>query len=193
MLTVIFELWPNAGRREDYLGLAGELRPELLRMDGFLGNERFESRREPGKMLALSSWRDEAALAGWRAHAGHRVAQARGRREIFSDYRLRIGETIADTTDGTARAVSLVEVEPGAPPAPPDFAPDAVEDRETFESIYNPGKLAVVLSWRDMAAAGPWLAHPDLAGPGRQHRLMRVVRDYGLTRRGEAPRPTAAA
>ncbi|MFL5957650.1 MAG: antibiotic biosynthesis monooxygenase family protein [Solirubrobacterales bacterium] len=192
MLTVIFELWPNAGRREDYLGLAGDLRPELLRMDGFLGNERFESRREPGKMLALSFWRDEAALAGWRAHAGHRVAQARGRRDIFRDYRLRIGEAVDDVTDGAARAVSLVEVEPSAAPVSPDLAPDAIQDRETFESIYNPGKLAVVLSWRDMAAAGPWLAHPDLAGPGRQHRLMRVVRDYGLTRRDEAPyRPAA--
>ena len=102
MLTVIFELWPNAGRREDYLGLAGDLRPELLRMDGFLGNERFESRREPGKMLALSFWRDEAALAGWRAHAGHRVAQARGRRDIFRDYRLRIGEAV-DTDAATGR------------------------------------------------------------------------------------------
>ena len=192
MLTVIFELWPNAGKREDYLDLAGELRPELLRMDGFLGNERFESRREPGKMLALSSWRDEAALAAWRAHAGHRVAQARGRRDIFSDYRLRIGETVGSAADGTARAVSLVEVEPGAAPVAPDLAADAVEDRETFESIYNPGKLAVVLSWRDMATAVPWLAHPDLAGPGRQHRLMRVVRDYGLTRREEAPHRPAA-
>ena len=183
MLTVIFELWPNAGRREDYLGLAGSLRPELLRMDGFLGNERFESRREPGKMLALSSWRDEEALAGWRAHAGHRVAQARGRRDIFRDYRLRIGETV-DGLLGTDRGVSLVEIEPGAEPLLPGIA----EAGETFESICKPGKLAVVISWRNPAAM-----RPDLAGPGRQHRLMRVVRDYGLTRREEAPRPSAPA
>jgi heme-degrading monooxygenase HmoA len=183
MLTVIFELWPNAGKREDYLGLAGALRPELLGMDGFLGNERFESRREPGKMLALSSWRDEAALAGWRAHAGHRAAQARGRRDIFRDYRLRVGETV-DRLLATDRAVSLVEIEPGAAPLPPGLA----EDGEAFESIYNPGKLAVVISWPDPAAVPP-----DLAGPGRRHSLMRIVRDYGLTRREEAPRPRPRA
>ena len=51
--------------------------------------ERFESRTEPGKFLSLSFWRDEEAVAAWRAHPVHREAQAAGKGGIFSSFRLR--------------------------------------------------------------------------------------------------------
>ena len=96
MIAVIFEVWPAEGRREDYLGLAAGLRSELETMDGFISIERFASLSEDGKLLSLSFWRDEAAVARWRNLEAHRRAQAAGRGGIFRDYRLRIATVLRD-------------------------------------------------------------------------------------------------
>jgi len=96
MIAVIFEVWPRPGRRQDYLDIAATLRPRLAEIDGFISVERFESLSEPGKILSLSFFRDEAAIAAWRNVEAHRAAQRRGRGEVFADYRLRIAAVIRD-------------------------------------------------------------------------------------------------
>ena len=96
MIAVIFEATPGAAERGEYLALAARLRPLLDGIDGFISIERFESLSEPGKLLSLSFWRDEEAVARWRTLEQHRAAQARGRARIFEDYRLRIASVIRD-------------------------------------------------------------------------------------------------
>jgi heme-degrading monooxygenase HmoA len=96
MIAVIFEVWPNDGRKEDYLSIAAGLRPRLEKIDGFISIERFESLTEPGKLLSLSIWRDEQAVEEWRTLKRHREAQAKGRAGIFKDYRLRVAGVIRD-------------------------------------------------------------------------------------------------
>ena len=96
MIAVIFEVWPTDGRRQEYLDLAGELRPELEKIDGFISVERFQSIYDPDKMLSLSFWRDEDAVARWRKHAHHRRTQAKGRAGVFRDYRLRVAGVVRD-------------------------------------------------------------------------------------------------
>jgi heme-degrading monooxygenase HmoA len=85
MIAVIFEVWPKSGKKQKYLDLAATLRPILERIDGFISIERFESLTEPGKILSLSFFRDEAAVAIWRNIEEHRRAQASGRTEIFAN------------------------------------------------------------------------------------------------------------
>lgn len=96
MIAVIFEVLPNNERREDYFRIATELRPLLDGINGFISIERFQSLNDPGKVLSLSFWRDEAAIAQWRRLEAHRSAQAQGRAHIFRDYRLRIGQIVRD-------------------------------------------------------------------------------------------------
>jgi heme-degrading monooxygenase HmoA len=96
MIAVIFEVWPKREHRQDYLDLAGQLRPVLESVDGFLSIERFESLTEPGKILSLSFFRDEEAVKRWRNLVVHRAAQAKGRNEFFSNYRLRIASVLRD-------------------------------------------------------------------------------------------------
>lgn len=96
MIAVIFEVEPAEGCREAYLDLATSLKPLLQDIDGFISVERFESLTQPGKVLSLSVWRDEEAVQQWRAVAEHRVAQARGRGELFANYRLRVAGVIRD-------------------------------------------------------------------------------------------------
>ena len=96
MIAIIFEVWPADGRRQEYLDIAASLRPLLEEIDGFISIERFESLTEPGKILSLSFFRDEQAVAEWRALEAHRNAQVLGRAAIFRDYRLRVAGIIRD-------------------------------------------------------------------------------------------------
>jgi heme-degrading monooxygenase HmoA len=96
MIAVIFEVRPAAGQTDRYLDLAAALRPTLEGVDGFLSVERFRSLSDPGKLLSLSFWRDEAAVQAWRNTPAHRATQAEGRATVFADYRLRIADVVRD-------------------------------------------------------------------------------------------------
>ena len=96
MIAVIFEVWPASGRKEDYLGIAATLKPDLEKMDGFISVERFQSLTDQSKLLSLSFWRDEDAVRNWRNREAHRQSQAAGRGGVFADYRLRIASVMRD-------------------------------------------------------------------------------------------------
>jgi heme-degrading monooxygenase HmoA len=96
MLAVIFEVWPTDGKSGEYFDLAASLREDLVKIDGFISIERFESLTTKGKYLSLSFWRDEEAVHAWRNHERHRKAQAMGRLGVFADYRLRVASVIRD-------------------------------------------------------------------------------------------------
>lgn len=96
MHVVIFEVEPKDGCRADYLDLAAELRSELEKIDGFIAVERFESLTQPGKILSLSAWEDEAAIERWRRHGQHDGAQVEGRDSLFARYRIRVASVVRD-------------------------------------------------------------------------------------------------
>ena len=96
MMAVIFEVTPAPGQRSAYLDAAAALKPLLAQIDGFVSIERFESLSEPGKLLSLSFWRDEEAVARWRQQEAHRSTQAAGRDHVFADYRLRVAGVVRD-------------------------------------------------------------------------------------------------
>ncbi len=197
MFIVLFEVQPKRGQWDRYLELAGWLRPKLEQVPGFLENERYESERTEGRVLSLSLWESEKALIRWRVHAEHHGVQEQGRFEVFEDYHLRIGEVVGDgareapeqsrfdeTEVGAAKAATVIEVDAGdeAPPTPAG-SPGLV-DVESYRAIKTEGKRVVLASWRDDRAARRWLSeHTD----GPQGRLVRVIRDYGMHERREAP------
>ena len=209
MFAVIFEVRPKKARWDDYLALAQQLRPKLEAIDGFVANERFKSLRADGKLLSLSIWRDEKAVIRWRTLARHHQAQARGRAAIFADYHLRVGEITADsdlpsgqyppqqrldeTEIGVAKLVTITELG-GGPAPPPDIAKAAgmpqrgsggVVDHETFSGINDPEKVVLLVSWTDATAARGW--HGPESYPGFRHRAVRIIRDYAIHDRREAP------
>jgi heme-degrading monooxygenase HmoA len=96
VIAVIFEVWPAPGERMTYLDIAATLRPMLDGIDGFISIERFVSLAEPEKLLSLSFWRDEAAVAAWRNVEPHRAAQSKGRENVLRDYRLRVASVVRD-------------------------------------------------------------------------------------------------
>jgi len=196
MFVVLFEVHPRADRWDDYMQHAGVLRPELSQIDGFLDNRRFASRGRPGWLLSLSLWRDEKSVVRWRTHAGHHAIQVAGRQEIFHDYHLRVGEIVRDngvispqqrldaTETGLAKAVSVLDM-------PDDDAPVTATGLiawEMYDGITVPDTRLALLSWRDEAAMTAWNCEAGHQGSGAARRLdARIVRDYGLHARAEAP------
>src|ERR1700730_12352128 len=81
MFAVIFTVQPKKERWNDYLDLAKFLKPKLEAVDGFIDNERFESKRTRGRLLSLSTWSDEKALVRWRTQGEHHGVQTKGRFE----------------------------------------------------------------------------------------------------------------
>lgn len=209
MFVVIFEVQPKPDLTDEYLKLAQHLKPMLEGIDGFLDVERFASRRTERRLLSLSTWRDEKALVRWRTHAEHHRVQAKGRTQVFEDYRLRVGEVTADTQPpagtsveqarfdeteiGAAKAATITELMSGPKrDAAPDDLPSRLGlaagtagllDLEIFASIYTPGKLVLLASWRDATAA----QSRKPAGGVLRHRQIRIIRDYGMFERREAP------
>jgi heme-degrading monooxygenase HmoA len=96
MIAVVFEVWLRGERKDDYLETAAMLRAELQEFDGFISVERFQSINDTDKLLSLSFWRDEAAVAAWRNNTRHREAQHSARDGIFANYRLRVASVTRD-------------------------------------------------------------------------------------------------
>ncbi|MDJ0947582.1 MAG: antibiotic biosynthesis monooxygenase [Alphaproteobacteria bacterium] len=96
MIVVIFESWPKLGSGETYLKMGQSMNSLVEGFDGFISIERFESVTEPGKFVALSFWRDEAAVTAWRNVAEHRKIQDGSRETVFDDYRLRVANVVRD-------------------------------------------------------------------------------------------------
>jgi heme-degrading monooxygenase HmoA len=208
MFSVIFEVHPKQEKFDLYLELAKGLRPILEEIDGFIDNERFESTCRPGWILSHSTWRDEKSVVRWRTVGKHHDTQQRGRDEVFQDYHLRVGEIVGDTAPpagaaiveqrldeteiGRAKFMTLTEVlrdSSVTAAALPDWLSldrhrADVVDYDVFASIYNAGKLALLASWRDRPSAEKF---SPSASAGLRHRVVRVVRDYGMFDRRESP------
>jgi len=213
VFAAIFEVQPKQGKFDEYLSLAKYLRPKLEAIDGFIEVDRFASKRTPGRVLSLSTWRDEKAVVRWRTQSDHQAVQEKGRFEVFEDYHLRVGEVIADTAPpagltvaeqrfdateaGRAKVVTLTELmmrEPGAAEAvrlatllglPTDA--DGLTEQGALESIYHPGKLLLLAAWRDADHARSWWPTAPGGTKSFRHRCVRVIRDYGMFDRREAP------
>ena len=96
MIAVIFEVKINEGKQEEYLQIAAQLREHLIKVDGFISIERFASLSEDGKICSLSFWEDEASIKQWREFGVHRLAQEKGKAEIFAYFRIRVAEVVRD-------------------------------------------------------------------------------------------------
>jgi hypothetical protein len=151
----------------------------------------------------------------WRTVAKHHETQQRGRDDVFQDYHLRVGEVVLDTAppDGlplleqrldetevsAGKFATLTEVLP-ARTGPGSLAPSEFADRlsldrghpalidyDVFSSIYNAGKLALLANWRDRSSAEQFEPRLPTEVDTVRHRVVRIVRDYGMFDRRESP------
>ena len=214
MFSVIFEVQPRPEQRDNYFGNAKMLRPELEKVDGFLDNIRYRSLTRDGWILSVSSWRDEKAVVRWRTRMRHHEAQERGRTEIFLDYHLRVGQLTKDTNipegyelleqrldetevgkgttmiliDGkrTSEWVKKTSAEDVARWLGLPSEAGALVTWDVFDAVLTPGDIILLMSWRDQLTAEAFEKTVPLQ-EGARLRRIRVVRDYGMYDRREAP------
>lgn len=192
MLLLLFEVTPREGHVDEYLQTAAALRPALDAQGGCLFLDRYRSLSRPRALLSFQVWRDDVAMARWRADPAHRQAQALGRTRVFEDYRLRVARVLrVESHDEAPWIVTPDAGRPGGAAAARPVAlaesltPGLAGATENYESIYRPGEFAHVLEWPGGAPA-PTLA--TLSG-ARRLRIAAIERDYGPRERAEAPQP----
>jgi heme-degrading monooxygenase HmoA len=214
MFSVIFEVHPRTEQWDSYLGIAATLRPDLEKVEGFVDNIRYRSLTREGWILSLSSWRDEKSVVRWRTQARHHGAQDRGRTEIFVDYHLRVGQVTKDTKipegfklheqrldeteAGEATTVILINgrldsdslkntnAEDIAKNLGLRSMPEGLVNWDVFDAVLTPGDVILLSSWRTQLQAEIF---ENSLSPraGTRLRRVRIVRDYGMYDRREAP------
>jgi heme-degrading monooxygenase HmoA len=214
MFSVLFEVRPKAEQWSAYLDNAKRLRPELEKVEGFVDNIRYRSLTRDGWILSLSNWKDEKTLVRWRTHAEHHAVQERGRFEILEDYRLRVGQVTVDTRlpagyalleqrldeteAGAGTAVTLIDAARARVVGPNfsaeelarslglDAGASGLYSWDVFDAVLSPGTPIVLMSWRDASAAELFEKRAALPAERRLRRI-RIIRDYGMDDRREAP------
>jgi heme-degrading monooxygenase HmoA len=214
MFSVLFEVHPRTDQWDAYLDNAKMLRPELERVDGFVDNIRYRSLTRAGWILSLSGWRDEKAVVRWRTKVRHHEAQEKGRSEIFSGYHLRVGQVTRDTrvppgyqlqeqrldeTEvGEGTTAMLIDAHQSAEWVKLTDAagiarwlglnPEAAGfiRWDVFDAVLEAGDVMLLISWRSQADADRFANTVSLP-EGARLRQIRVVRDYGMFDRREAP------
>jgi hypothetical protein len=116
--------------------------------------------------------------------------------EQWKRYRLRVGEVLSDgnrngpphsrvdvTEIGAASAVTVSEAALGGGLCVPEPSTDML-DAEFYGGITTTGKRLLLASWRSDDDARAWIERQP---EGARHRHIRVIRDYGMHSREEAP------
>ncbi len=222
MFSVLFEILPRVDQRAAHATLEKSLGPELEHVPGFVDSILYKSLMREGWLLSLSSWRDEKSVVRWRTNKRHHEAQAVGRGEVLEDYRFRICEVTYDTevpegcelrdqrldeTEvGTGVAITLID----ASQVPKRVASQNAEEValylgfdlnsygdcvswDVFEAVQAPGDILLLCSWKDQASALEFAKYA-MAPEDSRIRASRIVRDYSMFDRREAPQyfPDAA-
>jgi hypothetical protein len=150
----------------------------------------------------------------WRTKMRHHEAQEKGRSEILLDYHLRVGQVTRDTrlpAGYTLQEQRLDETEVGEGAAvtlvdakrPPERVRDTEAEEvakwlkldpkapglvawDVFDAVLTPGDIILLMPWRDHGAAETFEKRVSLTDDMRLRRV-RIVRDYGMFDRREAP------
>lgn len=215
MFSVLFEVQPKAEKWDEYLNNAKMLRPELEQIEGFVDNIRYKSMQRDGWILSLSSWRDEKSVVRWRTARNHHLVQQKGRDDILESYHLRVGEIFADnklpagmkllhqrndeTEVGEGTMATIITAT--RPPNHPSnviacsqflgldiYSGSALVDWDVYDAVLTPGDLCLMLVWKDCSAVDHFEGGERVLLPDT-HRIrhVRVVRDYTMQDRREAP------
>ncbi len=187
MIALFFEVLPRPGQEDTYFQMAAKLKPALDASGGLVFLDRSRSAARPGWFLSHQFWADEASMVRWRLHPAHHRAQACGRADVLADYRLRVALVVASATDDSLAPAAPSLADGRLMLSVISTSPIASPSGETFASVYD---TALHIAAVPVATAVEGVAYIDRARTDpavKAARLCRVVRDYGMYTRAEAP------
>ena len=77
----------TAGDEDGYMAMGGAMWELAQQQPGFLG---VEHAGDGAGSITLSYWESEDAIAAWKRHADHLVAQAKGRSDWYQRFMVRV-------------------------------------------------------------------------------------------------------
>ena len=192
MYALFFEVRPKPGHLPHYFAHVERLRPALARHAGLLFLDRYRSLSDDAVLLSHQHWRDEAAILAWRRDSLHLQSQQAGRYQHFADYRIRVASLVCQWVNGQFSEAAQDPLEASDEgrfviAAYRQAADGQVPAHAGFESVNHQGQYISLqeVATRNLAQASV-LSSSKL--PGMQcARAFRVVRDYGMLEREEAP------
>lgn len=193
MRFLLFDVRPAEHAHQQYLDIAASLRPALDAQGGCLFIDRFRAMDDPGWLLSFQIWRDEDAVVAWRGDAKHHAAQTMGRERVFDDYRIRVGDVVAERSpkervdrikEAPAQGRYVVLVEASAPISSTGMGFEGVK---RFASIYREGEYLHVVGAQTLVGAEQAAQAMSKALDAPRARVCLVDRDYGMYERAEAP------
>ena len=192
MYALFFEVRPKPGHLPHYFEHVARLRSALARHEGLLFLDRYRCLSDDAVLLSHQHWRDEAAILGWRRDSLHLQSQQAGRYEHFADYRIRVASLVCQWVEGQFSQAAQDDIQ--APDqgrfviaAYSQTTDGKVPAQAGFESVNHQGAF---ISLQEVASRSLAQASVRAWGnvPGLQSvRAFRVVRDYGMLEREEAP------
>ena len=194
MYALFFEVRPKPGHLPHYFEHVDRLRPALARHQGLLFLDRYRSLSDEAVLLSHQHWRDEAAILAWRRDSLHLQSQQAGRYQHFADYRIRVASLVCQWVAGQfsdaaqdkleapdeGRFVIAAYIQANDGQAAGNAGFESVNHQGAFISLEEASSLS-----QAQASVRAWSDVPDL----QSVRAFRVVRDYGMLERKEAPRP----
>ena len=106
MFCLLFNVKPKKGHLEHYLHEVNKLNPVLETYPGLKWIDRFSLLGDSEALLSLQIWDSEEAISAWREDPHHLLAQEKGKKEHFQDYRIKIG---LDFTDRIENGILISE------------------------------------------------------------------------------------
>ncbi|MDG3039911.1 antibiotic biosynthesis monooxygenase family protein [Roseicyclus marinus] len=178
MHCLFFDVLPKPGHMVHYFDHVARLKPVLEQHQGLVFLDRYRPLDAPDAILSHQLWADEAAIAAWRADSTHRASQSAGRKVHFETYRIRVGVEVSQdpASDETGRFLLAAY----------GTAPANLEGARSHESVNHPGRFVTLASHETLGSAATAAAVASGAG---ETRIFRILRDYTLTDRAEAPQP----
>ncbi|KAF4548879.1 Hypothetical protein D9617_25g062090 [Elsinoe fawcettii] len=171
---------------------------------GFISQTPFQSIDQQGGQVLYVRFESEETLHAWKNDATHLRIQAKGKADIFADYRLRIGNEVTERDDGSMAnltvsagkylllwqypisGVDQANVSPCSPSNKDKLDPELWQELVDAATYVNDASALKISSWPDLDTAKEVRdIIPRL--PGDDLRLIYVERDYGKFQRGEAP------
>lgn len=98
MYAVIFEVNINKEKKSEYFSIVKKIKEELIKMEGFLSVESFESLIKDNKLVSLSFWESKESIALWRDIIEKLATLKDSREVIIESYRIRVSEVQKDYT-----------------------------------------------------------------------------------------------
>jgi heme-degrading monooxygenase HmoA len=177
MHCLFFDVQPKLGHMDHYFEHVARLKPVLAQHEGLVFLDRYRPLDDAEALLSHQLWADEAAIAAWRSDATHRASQSAGRKIHFDGYRIRVGEEVPLAAGGDETGRFLV--------AAYGSAPARLDGARSYESVNHPGRFVTLASHGSLSDA----AGAATTCGAEEVRIFRILRDYTMTDRAEAPQP----